>query len=342
MNKKLKILLLQLFVVFGGASPVFSFDEPGENWRYNLTQPKLQPNPPEDQRIVPRVDGRPQSAKDFEFLFTGQEDEASVRLSTRPYIKQYTFREKVRYAVEDKPAYASLLSGTVTSHGILTNGHGFVQEVPCIQNWFLEQFGSTNRYYRTLEPVIIEQGLTLNAFESKEEDSYFLPNSLPNVFESTHATYGREDVESVSLMEGYLVSLRTKGNGWIYGKINSDKDVALIKIKKNEYPEKVCQIAEKLPSVDAPPHKVSIYQYPLGHPLQKKSFGYADFFYKTHYCVTLPGSSGSGIRDFDTKNLIGIHKSGHKHYNGFIPFDVSMLSSMKVGIYPMGSFTQKD
>lgn len=134
-------------------------------------------------------------------------------------------------------------------------------------------------------------------------------------------------------MEGYVVSLRQRRNGWVYGKINSQHDVAIVRLQDRQ-PEKVCQIADELPHNPSPLHKVSIYQYPLGHPLQKRSFEFADFSKWTHQCVTLAGSSGSAIRDFDTGEMIGVHQGGSDLHNKFIPFNSSMIALLNMRIYP--------
>lgn len=57
--------------------------------------------------------------------------------------------------------------------------------------------------------------------------------------------------------------------------------------------------------------KVRIYQYPLGHPLQKVSTEFADFRTGTHQSVTLPGSSGSALQNFQTTEIVGIYCVGY-------------------------------
>jgi hypothetical protein len=330
MSIKLRVLLLQFVVFLTVISPVFSFDDMGllEDYSSPSTPTKT---PPKAQSIVPRTDGSPQDTRAFEFLFKGQEDPAAVRVTTRPPLRQYTFTEKMKSLfLGEEPDY-STLSGTMTSHGVITNGHGFVEEVPCFTNWLRKICNSKNRLYRTLEPAIIEQGLTIEHFSSNDQTPYFDENFLPNVPTSTHAIYDSKDVKSVFLMEDYLVSSGQRTNGWIYGSLNSKHDVALIELEENRYPEKICQIAESLPSSDL--HKVAIYQYPFGHPLQKKSVEFADFSKKTHQAVTFGGSSGSALRDFDSGFIIGVHKAGTDFHNLFIPLSLPMLTRLNIKIY---------
>ena len=73
-----------------------------------------------------------------------------------------------------------------------------------------------------------------------------------------------------------------------------------------------------------------MYQYPLGHPLQKVSEGDADFTLSRHYCLTLHGSSGSALRDPITGHIIGIHAGGYpdKH-NYFIPITKATLNDIE-------------
>ena len=335
MSVKIRILLIQFVVFLTITSPVFSV---GPNDEDSTSTVQTRPQPislQKDQRIVPHSDGVPQDFEGFRLLFKGEEDSTSVRLTTHSSLRQYTLREKMRYLIWGQKSFQSTLSGTMTSHGVMTNGHGFVEEVPCAYNWILENFNSKYRFYRTLEPVSVEQGLTTEQFKPDDQESYFQPNLLPDdVPTSTHTIYNSGDIESVSLMDGYVIPLRQRRNGWIYGSLNPKNDVALVKLKQNRYPEKVCQIADALPHNPSPLRKITIYQYPLGHPLQKKSFEFADFSKWTHQCVTLGGSSGSAVRDFDTEQMIGVHQGGNDLHNKFIPFSSPMISLLNMKVYP--------
>jgi len=345
MNVKLRILLAQFVVFLTLASPAFSFDEfMSADDEAPTPTVRTKPQPitlQKDQRIVPHSDGRPQGYEGFRFHFKGLEDSSAARVVARSSIRQYSWREKWAYFRRDEKPNLSVLSGTMTSHGVITNAHGFVEEVPCFQNDILNWLGkkgwfhSEKRYYRTLDPLRVEQGLTTEHFKSENANDYFDPDSLPDAVSlSAHAVYDSVDMDSVSLMQGYMVTLLQRRKGWFFGSINSEHDVALVKVKQNRYPEKVCQIADKLPHHNPSPlHKVTIYQYPNGHPLQKRSFEFADFSKRTHQCVTLGGSSGSAIRDFVTGQMIGVHQGGNAFHNQFIPFSSSMVALLNRKIY---------
>lgn len=46
----------------------------------------------------------------------------------------------------------------------------------------------------------------------------------------------------------------------------------------------------------------------------------ANFSTRTHQCVTLPGSSGSSLRDTQNDKVVGVHTGGlEDNYNFFIP-----------------------
>ena len=119
--------------------------------------------------LVPDSYGMPQGLEAFKLLFAGQEDLKTVRIKTQVPQHQYTFREKATLFFTGQKAPVSYFSGTMTPHSVLTNGHGFIEEVPSVSNFILKIFKSEKRLYRILEPIEIEQGLTLRPF--KAEDS---------------------------------------------------------------------------------------------------------------------------------------------------------------------------
>lgn len=277
--------------------------------------------------LVPDSAGVKQTRKNFELLFSGKEDPSTVRISTAPSEKDYTFGEKLLYLLTGSKPSSSSLSGTVISEGVITNAHGFFEEVPSLRNRILRLLGEEKRFYRPLVPVKIEQGLTLEGFSLEDEDLYY--NRQDPSFQSTvHNVHTTRNIRAVFVSRHYVQNLRLEKDGTFFGVLDLYHDLALLKYNDDHAHTHVCQVAEATPS--ASKVRVRIYQYPAAHPLQKSSEEYAYFpchqhprcyivscehllgsCSPTHRCITLPGSSGSSLRDSENGEIIGIHTGGY-------------------------------
>jgi len=207
---KFKSLFLHFLFLLLITLPIHSADSPDQN-EPNSRYPhyfgigNIEDTPPWDvwyvpapkpipqysnHALVPDSFGNPQGIEAFKLLFAGQEDLKTVRIRTKIPVSHYTFREKLKVLLSGRELPEYYLSGTITSHGILTNGHGFVEKVPSISNAILDFFGSKNHLYRKLEPVEVEQGLTLKPFETEDIEIYHDPSAIiPPSMYSVHATF---------------------------------------------------------------------------------------------------------------------------------------------------------
>lgn len=292
------------------------------------------------QAYVPDSSGNPQHREAFFLHFAGQEDYSTVRIKTMLPFDQYTLREKVRFFLMSEEAPMTILSGTVTPHGILTNGHGFIEKVPSVSNSIREKIGIKTLDYRTLEPVIIEQGLTLKPFAPEDEDVYFNPYiSFPSFMHSVHAAYKKEDIQSVCIHPNYLQATKN-GRGWHEGELHQHADLALLKFNEGHIPAHICTVSDE-PHPKDQKINVRIHQYPEGHPLQKSSEEFAHFSTKfTHQCVTLSGSSGSSLREIESNKIIGVHASSKpRKKNYFIPYSSLVAEEITFKIFTKGQNT---
>mgnify|MGYP003111262193 CR=1 FL=1 len=131
---------------------------------------------------VPNSSGIYQDRRHFSLLFSGDEDLSTVRIQAQVPKHQLTFREKLKllfYPVRP----VSYLSGTMTEKGILTNGHGFIEEVPSVTNSLRKFFGLESLHYRVLEPIHIEQGVSLKKFEPANDNLYHHPEYIYHFFQ---------------------------------------------------------------------------------------------------------------------------------------------------------------
>jgi hypothetical protein len=353
---RLKLSLLQFLFVLTIASPAYSTahsDQDDRKFRYpraffgldeyNIDPDDFSPAPSHvkpqtlNHRFVPDSSGKRQDKKAFKLLFAGQEDPSTVRITVRAPKSSYTLTEKLRYTFFNEKAPEAIVTGTITPHGILTNGHAFLEWVPSVTNRFLAFIGSENFHYRQVKPIAIEQGLTLTYFIADNDDQYYDPRmSIPSSSYSLHTTYKKKDVESVWIDPIYIQDTQ-KIRRWNYGSLNSTGDLALIKLRDHHKhnPEHVASIIDLLPSGQGN-SRVQIYQYPDGHPLQKMAEENADFVSHTHQCVTLGGSSGSSLRDTTSKKIVGVHYAGITGlHNFFIPFDETVAKRINFKLYDM-------
>jgi hypothetical protein len=283
---KLKLLILQLTIVLVFTSPSYSSDNASE-----LKDGRLR-----REARVPNSSGRLQGDQDFTLLFSGTEDRATTRLLTAVPWQHYSIRERIRYLWSGQQPDVPHLTGTMTEHGILTNGHGFIGEAPCFENAILKRLRFQGRFFRIFHLVRAEQGVTLEYFPAQPSALYYQAkyNSLLDPFIIPDFNiYRAEQVESVWAMQGYVHRRFSWRHQWFYGWLDHKHDVALVKLQNTPHPVFTAPICAQLPTLK---HLVSICQYPNGHLLQKRSTEYADFDKLTHQCVTLPGSSGSSLR----------------------------------------------
>lgn len=214
----------------------FSQESPRKSYAYPLKQ-----------AFVPSYSGMPQGREKFKLLYAGNEEPTTARIITKFLKEQYTFREKVHYLLTGKVNYMSI-TGTITLHGIITNAHGFIEEVPSVSNYIREKLGIHKRYYRQLEPVYIDQELTVQEFTAPNKDYYFDTSYEEHLaaYEVAHASYIKDEISFVKLSGNYIMKDSQRNNGWFYGDINSSADLALIKLEKL-IPSHVTQIAEHKP-----------------------------------------------------------------------------------------------
>jgi hypothetical protein len=304
--------------------------------------------------------------KILSFFFQDRKISATVRIAVAPSRDHYTLKETLKYLFFGREASSSFLSGTVTSHGVLTNAHGFFEEIPSFRNKFLNFIRSEKLYYRPLVPLKIEQGLTLKHFNSDNEDFYYRETDS-NLEDTIHNIYTVKNIKSVLIAKPYIESQIPIKTGGYFGKTNPLYDLAIIKYEEGHNPLHICQITKEIPSSEIV--KVKIYQYPSGHPLQKMSEEYAHFSCEKHpycytflcekrsscstkhHCITLPGSSGSSLRDAKNGEIIGVHRGGYVHktikvnkegveeeieegHNTFVPLSESIIKNVNYQIYP--------